>query len=159
MIRVLALFACCLFTSASLGGKPDDAAEKDLKALVGKWKVEKAELGGKDAMAFAKDVKLEMLAGGKYKLDLLGQKDEGTFTVDPPRSPRRWTSRAPMARTREDDQDDLQDRRRHRDDLLRTRRRRPANEVRDEGRHDAVPRRLQAREEVIANRSRDDEGD
>ena len=34
-------------------------------------------------MAFAKDIKLELLEGGKYKLDLLGQKDEGTFTVDP----------------------------------------------------------------------------
>ena len=87
MFRALALFACCLFTSASLGGKPDDAAEKVLKTLVGKWKVEKAELGGKDAMAFAKDVKLELLAGGKYKLDLLGQKDEGTFTVDPAKKP------------------------------------------------------------------------
>jgi uncharacterized protein (TIGR03067 family) len=87
MIRALALFACCLVTSASLGGKPDDAAAKDMKALVGKWKVEKAELGGKDAMAFAKDVKLELLAGGKYKLDLLGQKDEGTFSVDPSKKP------------------------------------------------------------------------
>jgi uncharacterized protein (TIGR03067 family) len=87
MIRVLALFVCCLFTTALLGGKPDDAAEKDLKALVGKWKVDKAELGGKDAMAFAKDVKLEMLAGGKYQLDLLGQKDEGTFSVNPSKKP------------------------------------------------------------------------
>ncbi len=87
MIRVLAMFACCLLTSASFGGKPDEAAEKDLKVLVGKWKVEKAELGGKDAMSFAKDVKLELLEGGKYKLDLLGQKDEGTFTVDPSKKP------------------------------------------------------------------------
>ena len=87
MIRVLAMLACCLLTSASFGGKPDDAAEKDLKALIGKWKVEKAELGGKDAMSFAKDVKLELLEGGKYKLDLLGQKDEGTFTVDPSKKP------------------------------------------------------------------------
>ena len=87
MIRVLAMVACCLLTSASLGVKPDDAAEKDLKALVGKWKVEKAELGGKDAMAIVKDVKLELLEGGKYKLDLLGQKDEGTFSVDPSKKP------------------------------------------------------------------------
>jgi uncharacterized protein (TIGR03067 family) len=88
MIRVVALFAYCLFVGPStFAGKPDDAAEADLKAMVGKWKVEKAELGGKDATAVVKDVKLELAEGGKYKLDLLGQKDEGTFSVDPSRKP------------------------------------------------------------------------
>jgi uncharacterized protein (TIGR03067 family) len=88
MIRVVALFAYCLFVgSSTLAGKPDDAAEADLKAMVGKWKVEKAELGGKDATAVVKDVKLELAEGGKYKLDLLGQKDEGTFSVDPSKKP------------------------------------------------------------------------
>jgi uncharacterized protein (TIGR03067 family) len=88
MIRVVALFAYCLFVSSStFAGKPDDAAEADLKAMVGKWKVEKAELGGKDATAVVKDVKLELAEGGKYKLDLLGQKDEGTFSVDPSKKP------------------------------------------------------------------------
>jgi len=88
MTRVIALFSCCVLLGSSAGaGKPDDAAEKDLKALVGKFRVEKAELGGKDAMPFDKDVKLELVEGGKYKLDLLGQKDEGTFTVDPSKKP------------------------------------------------------------------------
>ncbi len=88
MIRVLALFACCLFTSsATLGGKPDDAAAKDLKAMVGNWKLTKAELGGKDTLALFKDLKFEIPASGKYKLELGGQKDEGTFTVDPSKKP------------------------------------------------------------------------
>jgi uncharacterized protein (TIGR03067 family) len=88
MIRVVALFAYCLFVgSSTFAGMPDDAAEADLKAMVGKWKVEKAELGGKDATAVVKDVKLELAEGGKYKLDLLGQKDEGTFSVDPSKKP------------------------------------------------------------------------
>jgi uncharacterized protein (TIGR03067 family) len=87
MIRVIAMFGLGLASSSALCGKPDDAAAKDLKALVGKYRVEKAELGGKDAMPFAKDVKLELLEGGKYQLDLLGQKDEGTFSVDPSKKP------------------------------------------------------------------------
>lgn len=87
-MRVVAAFALIVCVVSMAAGRPDDAAEKDLKALVGKWKVEKAELGGQDAMSFAKDVKLELLDGGKYKLDLLGQKDEGTFTVDPSKSPK-----------------------------------------------------------------------
>ena len=88
MIRLLALFACCLLlSSAALGNKPDDAAAKDLKALVGKWKLEKAELGGKDILALFKDLKFEIPESGKYKLEFGGQKDEGTFTVDPSKKP------------------------------------------------------------------------
>jgi uncharacterized protein (TIGR03067 family) len=87
MIRLMALFACCLLlSSASLGNKPDDEAAKELKALVGKWKLEKAELGGKDALALLKDLKFEILEGGKYVIQL-GEKDEGTFTVDPAKKP------------------------------------------------------------------------
>ena len=87
MIRVIALFVCCvLLSSTALGGKPDDAAA-DLKALVGKWKLEKAEIGGKDSLALFKDLTFEIPASGKYKLVLGGQKDEGTFTVDPSKKP------------------------------------------------------------------------
>jgi len=67
--------------------KKDDAAAADLKAMVGKWKLEKAELGGKDAMALLKDLKFEITDPGKYVAEL-GEKDEGTFTVDPSKSPK-----------------------------------------------------------------------
>jgi uncharacterized protein (TIGR03067 family) len=88
MIRVPALVVCCLFSSAAtFGGKPDDAAEKDLKALVGKYKIEKAELGGKDTLALFKELRFEIPESGKYKLELGGQKDEGTFSVDPSKKP------------------------------------------------------------------------
>ena len=88
MIRLLALFAYCLFVgSGTLAGKPDDAAEADLKAMVGKWKIEKAEIGGKDTLAVFKDLRFEIPESGKYRLELGGVKDEGTMTVDPSRKP------------------------------------------------------------------------
>jgi uncharacterized protein (TIGR03067 family) len=67
--------------------KKDDAAA-DLKAMVGKWKLEKAELGGKDALGLLKDLKFEITGPGKYLAQLGEQKDEGTFTVDPSKSPK-----------------------------------------------------------------------
>jgi uncharacterized protein (TIGR03067 family) len=68
--------------------KKDETAAADLKALVGKWKVEKAELGGQDARLLLQELKFEITAGGKYVAELAGQKDEGTFTVDPSKSPK-----------------------------------------------------------------------
>lgn len=68
--------------------KPD-AAAADLKAMVGKWKIEKAESGGEDITPLVKDAKFEILGGGKYTLELTGaEKDSGTFTVDPSKSPK-----------------------------------------------------------------------
>src|SRR5262245_11009724 len=61
--------------------KKDDAAAADLKAMVGKWKLEKAELGGQDALMLLKDLKFEITGLGE-------EKDEGTFTVDPSKSPK-----------------------------------------------------------------------
>ena len=67
--------------------KTDDKPAADLKALAGKWKLEKAELGGKDALGFLKDLKFEIGEGGKYAIELGGQKDIGTFSVDPSKKP------------------------------------------------------------------------
>jgi uncharacterized protein (TIGR03067 family) len=38
-------------------------------------------------MALFKELKFEIPESGKYKLDFGGQKDEGTFTVDPSKKP------------------------------------------------------------------------
>lgn len=66
----------------------DDKSADELKALVGKWKLQKAELGGTDAMELLKGLKFEILEGGKYLIEVGGQKDEGTFTVDPAKNPK-----------------------------------------------------------------------
>src|SRR5262245_36449973 len=88
MTRAVALVACwALSVSTTLGQKPDEAAAADLKAMVGKWKVEKAEIGGKDALALVKDLKLEIAEGGKYTVLVGEQKDTGTVTVDPSKKP------------------------------------------------------------------------
>lgn len=87
MTRVVALIACWIAcSSATLGQKPD-AAAADMKAMVGKWKIEKAELGGMDALAFVKDFTLEIGEGGKYTVLIGGQKDVGICTVDPSKKP------------------------------------------------------------------------
>ena len=66
--------------------RADDAA--DLKAMVGKWKLEKAEIGGKDISVHLKEMKFEIYAGGKYLAQVGEEKDESTFTVDPAKTPK-----------------------------------------------------------------------
>ena len=66
--------------------KPDAAA--DLKAMVGKWAVAKAELGGKDLTDHLKVLKFEVRDGGKYTARVGEEVDDGTFTIDPAKEPR-----------------------------------------------------------------------
>jgi uncharacterized protein (TIGR03067 family) len=88
MTRAIVLIACwALFVSTTRGQKPDDAAAADMKAMVGKWKVEKAEIGGKDALPLFKDYTLEIAEGGKYTVLIGALKDIGAFTVDPSKKP------------------------------------------------------------------------
>jgi uncharacterized protein (TIGR03067 family) len=86
MTRVPVLLACWIaFTATTLAQKPDAAA--DLKAMTGKWKVEKAEMSGMDATPFVKDFTLEIAEGGKYTVFVGNQKDAGTLHVDPAKKP------------------------------------------------------------------------
>lgn len=75
-----------LALAAPLGA--DEKADADLKAMVGKWKVQKAELGGKDIAEHLKELKFEIRAGGKYTVEVGEEKDDGSFTVDPSKSPK-----------------------------------------------------------------------
>jgi uncharacterized protein (TIGR03067 family) len=84
MLRV-ALFVLLAF-ALTASARGDDKA--DLKALVGKWKLEKAEVGGKDMLTVLKDLELEIQADAKYVLKLGGQPDEGSFTVDSGKTPK-----------------------------------------------------------------------
>ena len=68
--------------------KKPDVAAADLKAMVGKWKLEKAELGGKDVFEHLKSLDFEIRDGGKYTARLGEEIDEGSFTVDPSKSPK-----------------------------------------------------------------------
>jgi uncharacterized protein (TIGR03067 family) len=79
------VLALCLVPQAAAEDKKPDA---DLKAMVGNWKIEKAELGGKDITEHIKDLKFEVRDGGKYTAELGEVKDDGTFTVDPAKSPK-----------------------------------------------------------------------
>ena len=76
-------FAICLGTAAA-----EDKAAADLKALVGKWDIVKAELAGKDITEHLKSMKFEITEGGKYTADLGEEKDVGAFTVDPAKKPK-----------------------------------------------------------------------
>lgn len=89
MIRALALFACCLgLSSLARGDKPDDAVAAELKAMVGRWKVVKAELGGQNVLDQLKTMKFEITSGGKYTAQMGREKDVGTFTVNPAKTPK-----------------------------------------------------------------------
>jgi uncharacterized protein (TIGR03067 family) len=80
-----ALFVLLAFALTATA-RADDKA--DLKAGAGKWKLEKAEIGGKDALNTLKDLELEILADGKYTITVGSEKDQGTFTIDPTKTPK-----------------------------------------------------------------------
>ena len=63
MFLAPALVFALLAPAATAADKPDDAVAADLKAMVGKWKIEKAELGGKDILEHLKEVKFETKDG------------------------------------------------------------------------------------------------
>lgn len=83
--RIVALVVVGLLMGAD---KPEDAAKKDLEALQGDWKVEKAVRGGKDAPAeVAAKLKLTF-AGNKLSVDEGSARDEqATLTLDPSKTP------------------------------------------------------------------------
>jgi uncharacterized protein (TIGR03067 family) len=89
MFRCVALFSCCvLLSSTTLGQKPEDENAAELKALVGKYKVEKVELGGQDITEHLKEMKFDIRDGGKYTAQVGELIDNATFTVDPTKMPR-----------------------------------------------------------------------
>ena len=64
------------------------AVAAELKALVGHWKVTKAEVDGTDMTEQLKVLTFEIRDGGKYTARLGQQTDPGTFTVDPAKDPK-----------------------------------------------------------------------
>ena len=84
-ISCLALFA---LIGVVVPAVADDKADADLKAMVGKWDIVKAELGGKDVTEHLKAMKFEIAEGGKYTAELGTEKDVGTFTVDVAKAPK-----------------------------------------------------------------------
>lgn len=86
MQRLVPFAALALFVAAPV--LADEKADADLKSMVGKWKVEKAELGGTDITEHLQVLKFEIRAGGKYTAEVGDEKDDGTFTVDPAPSPK-----------------------------------------------------------------------
>ncbi|SRR6266545_6352284 len=86
MLRLIPFVSLALFLGTA--ATADDKSDAELKALVGIWKVEKAELGGKDITEVLQVLKFEILAGGKYTAEHGDNKDEGTFTVDPSKKPK-----------------------------------------------------------------------
>jgi uncharacterized protein (TIGR03067 family) len=89
MIRSVALLTCfVLLSSTTLGQNPGEANDAELKALVGKYKIEKVELGGTDTTEHLKEMKFDIHDGGKYTAQLGEIIDDATFTVDAAKKPR-----------------------------------------------------------------------
>ncbi len=82
------LLPAFLFAVLAPTATGDDKTDADLKAMVGKWKIEKAELSGKDISDAIKEAKFEITAGGKYTLQIGEEKDAGSFTIDPSKKPK-----------------------------------------------------------------------
>jgi len=74
--------------AAICSASADDKSVADLKAMVGKWDIAKAELGGKDITEHLKNMKFEIAEGGKYTAQLGEEKDVGAFTVDTAKKPK-----------------------------------------------------------------------
>lgn len=84
MTRFAPAAAFLLASLAVASAQPAD----DLKAMVGKWALVKAELGGNDVTAGLKYAEFEMRAGGAYRVKIGAEADEGAVTVDPAKAPK-----------------------------------------------------------------------
>ena len=62
-----------------------------IQALVGKYSVAKAVLGGMDITEHLKEMKFEIRDGGKYTAQVGELKDDATFAVDPTKKPKEMT--------------------------------------------------------------------
>lgn len=78
-----------VFVSTATG---DEKA--DLKAMVGKWTIVKAELGKTDIFELLKTLEFEIREDGKYTAKLGDETDNGSFTVDPSKSPKEMDIKA-----------------------------------------------------------------
>ncbi|MBM3979634.1 MAG: TIGR03067 domain-containing protein [Planctomycetes bacterium] len=88
---MLAFRSLAVVAVLCLGGSllaDDKKNEADLKALVGDWKVEKAEIGGKDITEHLKVLKFDIREGGKYTAQVGEEKDDAAFTVDAAKAPK-----------------------------------------------------------------------
>ena len=86
MTRSALVPAVLAFASFAVVTAQEPAA--DLKAMVGKWGVVKAELGGQDFTAAFKTLELQITPAGGYKLVVNGIPDAGTVTLDPAKAPK-----------------------------------------------------------------------
>ncbi|QJW96153.1 TIGR03067 domain-containing protein [Frigoriglobus tundricola] len=86
-VRALFVAALCVGLATQVCAD-EKKNETDLKAMVGKWTVEKAELGGKDLTGQFKTLKFEIRDGGKYTTEIGDIKDEGAFTIDAAKTPK-----------------------------------------------------------------------
>jgi uncharacterized protein (TIGR03067 family) len=84
MTRIRSLFAAALVFAAA-PALADDKAE--LKALSGTWKVEKAEIEGKDQTEIFKTFTL-LVDNEKYTVEFGEVKDVGTVTIDSAKKPK-----------------------------------------------------------------------
>jgi uncharacterized protein (TIGR03067 family) len=82
------LLPAVLFAVLAPTATADDKADADLKAMVGKWTVVKAELGGKDVTEHLKDLDFQVRDKGAYTAKVGKMVDKGAFTVDPSKSPK-----------------------------------------------------------------------
>jgi uncharacterized protein (TIGR03067 family) len=81
----LSLVLC--FATTSSGDDEKDRAE-ELKALVGTWTIDKAELGGVDVLEHLKPLDFEIKLGGKYTAKHGDEIDNGSFTINPGKAPK-----------------------------------------------------------------------
>jgi uncharacterized protein (TIGR03067 family) len=84
----LAAFALAVCLGGVAVAADDKANEADLKAMVGKWKVQKAELGGNDITEMTKTLTLELMPGGKWKMAYGDELATGTVSLDASKKPR-----------------------------------------------------------------------
>jgi uncharacterized protein (TIGR03067 family) len=89
--RLLALAALALAATAvaTAADEKDDANKKDLKALQGTWKVEKALRGGEEAPAGETEKSKFVFEGNKFMIDEgRPRKETATFTLDATQKPK-----------------------------------------------------------------------
>jgi uncharacterized protein (TIGR03067 family) len=87
-ISVATTIGLLLSFAANSYGDDDNGRADELKALVGTWTIDKAELGGVNVLERLKPLDFEIKQGGKYTAKHGDEIDNGSFTIDTSKAPK-----------------------------------------------------------------------
>ena len=87
-VSIASALALVLALATTSSGDDEKDRTEELKALIGTWTIDKAELGGVNVLEHLKPLDFDIKQGGKYTAKHGEEVDNGAFTIDPSKAPK-----------------------------------------------------------------------